>query len=142
MGATSAIDTRRIGWIGLGKTGLPVCERLAAQGFEVATLTRNPEGRERATRARLQNESKIAGVVATADIVVSAVSDDAPPLDIVFHAGRLKETLHASQIFVEISTVSPSASQRVAEAMSAIGVRYIRSPAARLRVGGSLGHGS
>ena len=54
MGATSAIDMRRIGWIGLGKTGLPVCERHSAQGFEVATLTRNPEGRARATWANLQ----------------------------------------------------------------------------------------
>jgi 3-hydroxyisobutyrate dehydrogenase-like beta-hydroxyacid dehydrogenase len=94
----------------------------------VATLTRNPEGRERATRANLQSESNIGGVVASADIVVSAVSDDAALLDIAFQAGGLKETLDVSQIFVEISTLSPSASRRVAEAMSAIGVGYIRSP--------------
>jgi NAD(P)-dependent dehydrogenase (short-subunit alcohol dehydrogenase family) len=76
--------------------GLPICERLAAQGFAVATLTRNPEGRERATRANLQSESKIGGVVASADIVVSAVSDDAALLDIVFRPGGLKELLHAT----------------------------------------------
>ena len=128
MGTASAFDTRRIGWIGLGKMGLPICERLVAQGFEVATLTRNPEGRERATRANLQSESKISGVVSSADLVVSAVSNDAALLDIVFQAGGLKETLDVSQIFVEISTFSPSASRRVAEAMSAIGVGDIRSP--------------
>jgi 3-hydroxyisobutyrate dehydrogenase len=69
MGTASAFDTRRIGWIGLGKMGLPICERLVAQGFEVATLTRNPEERERATRANLQSESKISGVVSNADLV-------------------------------------------------------------------------
>jgi 3-hydroxyisobutyrate dehydrogenase-like beta-hydroxyacid dehydrogenase len=68
------------------------------------------------------------GVVASANIVVSAISDDAALLDIVFKAGGLKETLHASQIFVEISTVSPNASRRVADAMSTIGVRYIDRP--------------
>jgi 3-hydroxyisobutyrate dehydrogenase-like beta-hydroxyacid dehydrogenase len=94
----------------------------------VATLTRNPEERERATRANLQSESKINGVASSADLVVSAVGDDAALLDIVFQAGGLKGTLDVSQIFVEISTVSPSASRRVAEAMSAIGVGYIRSP--------------
>jgi 3-hydroxyisobutyrate dehydrogenase-like beta-hydroxyacid dehydrogenase len=67
-------------------------------------------------------------VVSSADLVVSAVGDDAALLDIVFQAGGLKETLDVSQIFVEINTVSPSASRRVAEAMSAIGVGYIRSP--------------
>jgi 3-hydroxyisobutyrate dehydrogenase-like beta-hydroxyacid dehydrogenase len=114
MGTASAFDTRRIGWIGLGTMVLPICERLAAQEFEVATLTRNPEGRERATRANPQSESKIGGVGASVGIVVSTVSADSALLDMVFQAGGLKETLHASQIFVEISTVSPSTSRRVA----------------------------
>lgn len=128
MSAASALDRRRIGWIGLGKMGLPICERLAAQGFAVTALTRNPEGRERAARANLQSESRIGGVVTSADIVVSAISDGAALLDIVFKAGGLKERMDASQIFVEISAVSPDASRRVAEAMSAIGVGYIRAP--------------
>jgi 3-hydroxyisobutyrate dehydrogenase-like beta-hydroxyacid dehydrogenase len=128
MSTVTAPDKPRIGWIGLGKMGLPICERLAAQRFNVTTLTRNPEGRERAARANLQCDSAIRGVVDGAQIVVSAVSDDAALLDIVFKAGGLKETLNASQIFVEISTVSPDVSRRVADTMSAIGVDYIRSP--------------
>ena len=61
-------------------------------------------------------------------IVVSAITDDAALLDVVFKAGGLKATLTAAQTFVELSTVSPDASRRVAEAMSAIGVDYVRSP--------------
>jgi len=72
------------------------CERLAAQEFKVTTLTRNPEGRERAARANLQGEAEIGGFVAGAHILVSAVNDDAALLDIVFKAGGLKETLSAS----------------------------------------------
>ncbi len=93
MSAASALNRRRIGWIGLDKMGLPICERLAAQGFAVTALTRNPEGRERAARATLQSESRIGGVVTSADVVVSAISDDAALLDIVFKAGGLKEAL-------------------------------------------------
>jgi 3-hydroxyisobutyrate dehydrogenase-like beta-hydroxyacid dehydrogenase len=125
---STVADPPRIGWIGLGKMGLPICERLAAQGFKVTALTRNPEGRDRAVRADLHAESSIRDVVDGAEIVVSAISDDAALADIVFSAGGLKETLLASQIFVEISTVSPDISQRVADAMSAIGVDYVRSP--------------
>jgi 3-hydroxyisobutyrate dehydrogenase-like beta-hydroxyacid dehydrogenase len=40
---SAAADTQRIGWIGLGKMGLPICERLAAQSFKVTALTRNQE---------------------------------------------------------------------------------------------------
>ena len=128
MSTATTPDKPRIGWIGLGKMGLPICERLAARQFEVTALARNREGRERADGAKLGAESKIGGVVAGAQIVVSAISDDAALLDIVFKAGGLEETLNASQIFVEISTVSPDISRRVAEAMSAIGVDYVRSP--------------
>jgi 3-hydroxyisobutyrate dehydrogenase-like beta-hydroxyacid dehydrogenase len=108
--------------------GLPICERLAAHGFRVTALTRNHHSRDRAAEGHLDGQSSIRGVVDHASIVVSAVSDDAALLDIVFKTGGLKETLNAAKTFVDISTVSPEASRRVAEAMSAIGVDYIRSP--------------
>jgi 3-hydroxyisobutyrate dehydrogenase-like beta-hydroxyacid dehydrogenase len=128
MNTARAPEGAKIGWIGLGKMGLPICERLAAKGFPVTALTRSGERRERATRAGVRSVSAIADTVDGADIFVSAISDDAALLDIVFKAGGLKETLTASQTFVEISTVSPNASRRVAEAMAAIGVDYVRSP--------------
>jgi hypothetical protein len=62
MSKATTPDKPRIGWIGLGKMGLPICQRLAAQQFKLTTLTRNPEGRARADRGNLQGESKIGGV--------------------------------------------------------------------------------
>ena len=126
MSTATTPDKPQIGWIGLGKMGLPICERLVTQGFEVATLTRNPEGRERATRETFK-ASQISGVVSSADLVVSAVSDDAaaryrfPGWWTEGDAGRvadIRRNRHGS----------PNASRRVAEAMSAIAVGYIRRP--------------
>ena len=125
--ATSPAEPR-IGWIGLGKMGQPICERLASRGYQVTALARNDATRERAARAGLQSSRDIRGVVEAADIVVSAISDDAALLDIVFRAGGLKETLNGRHTFVETSTVSPDSSRRVAEAMAEIGVDYVRSP--------------
>ena len=128
MSTAAAPERPKIGWIGLGRMGLPICERLAAHPFPLTALTRSAEGQERAARAGLQSASTIGGVIDGAAIVVSAVSDDAAMLDVVFKPGGLKEALNASQTFVEISTVSPNASRRVAEVMAAIGVGYVRSP--------------
>jgi 3-hydroxyisobutyrate dehydrogenase-like beta-hydroxyacid dehydrogenase len=108
--------------------GLPICVRLSARGFEVTALARNADGRDRAAQAGIRSGADLQSVVVGAQIVVSAISDDAALLDIVFRAGGLKETLSATQTFVEISTVSPEASRRVAETMTAIGVDYVRSP--------------
>ena len=54
-------------------------------------------------------------------IVVSAISDDAALLHVDFGPAGLKDTLNASQAFVDVSTVSPDASRRVVDAMSAVG---------------------
>jgi 3-hydroxyisobutyrate dehydrogenase-like beta-hydroxyacid dehydrogenase len=112
MNTARAPEGAKIGWIGLGKMGLPICERLAAHGFPVTALTRSAEHREQAARVGVRSASGIAGAVDGAGIVVSAISDDAALLDIAFKVGGLKETLTASQTFVEISTVSPNASRR------------------------------
>ena len=128
MSATQVPDKPRIGWIGLGKMGLPICARLAARGFEVTALARNADGRERAAQAGIRSDATLRSVAEGAQIVASAISDDAALLDIVFRAGGLRETLNATQTFVETSTVSPGASRRVAETMAAIGVDYVRSP--------------
>ena len=45
MTTAAARNKPRIGWIGLGKMGLPICERLAAHGFEVTALSRSADGR-------------------------------------------------------------------------------------------------
>lgn len=128
MSAAQVPEKLRIGWIGLGKMGLPICERLSAHGFEVTALARNADGSQRAAGAGLRSDAAIRRVVEGAQIVVSAISDDVALLDIVFKAGGLKETLDATQTFAEISTVSPDVSRRVAEAMAVIGVNYVRSP--------------
>jgi 3-hydroxyisobutyrate dehydrogenase-like beta-hydroxyacid dehydrogenase len=39
MSKATRPDKPRIGWIDLGKMGLPICERLAAQQFQLTTLT-------------------------------------------------------------------------------------------------------
>jgi hypothetical protein len=45
MSAASALGRLRTGWIGVGKMGLPICERRMARRLAVTTLRRNPEAR-------------------------------------------------------------------------------------------------
>ena len=63
MNTARAPEGAKIGWIGLGKMGLPICERLAAHAFPVTALTRSTEHREQATQVGVRSASGIAGVV-------------------------------------------------------------------------------
>jgi len=119
---------RKVGWIGLGKMGLPICQRLRSAGFEVAAFCRSAEKAALATSNGLEVARTLAETARGREFVASAVTDDKALLDIALSDGGLAQSLAGAQIFVEMSTVSPAASRRVAEALSRKGCAYLRSP--------------
>jgi len=118
----------RIGWIGMGKMGLPICTRLRGAGFHVKVLCRNAAAVSVATANGFEAAHTIAETAEGADVVASAISDDKALLDIALGSGGLKDCLSRQQVYIDTSTVSPQASIEVAEAMSRLGCAYLRSP--------------
>ena len=128
MGDMSLATIKNIGWIGLGKMGLPICVRLKAAGFNVTAFCRSAAAEAVAAESGFAIARTIAETAKGADVVVSAISDDKALLDIVFGAGGLNESLVGEQMFIDTSTVSPDASSRVAEALARKGCAYLRAP--------------
>jgi len=118
----------RIAWIGMGKMGLPICVRLRGAGFAVTALCRNSASAKNAAANGFTVARSIAETVDGAEVVFSAISDDKALFDVVFANGGLQDRLTAAQVYVDISTVSPEASARVAQALSPLGCAYLRSP--------------
>jgi 3-hydroxyisobutyrate dehydrogenase-like beta-hydroxyacid dehydrogenase len=118
----------RIGWIGMGKMGLPICKRLQGAGFRVTVLCRNVASEAIATTNGFEVARTISETAKGADVVVSAISDDKALFEITLADGGLKDCLSREQIYIDASTVSPEASARVAEALSHIGCSYLRAP--------------
>src|ERR1700677_611032 len=118
----------QIGWIGMGKMGLPICKRLLAAGFRVRVLCRNGATESIATTNGFEVTRTISETAKGADLVASAISDDKALVDIALADGGLQDCLSREQVYVDMSTVSPEASARVAEALSRIGCVYLRAP--------------
>jgi 3-hydroxyisobutyrate dehydrogenase-like beta-hydroxyacid dehydrogenase len=123
----------KIGWIGAGKMGLPICKRLQSAGFDVTALARNAERASELQEAGLQTSDSIRNIAAASDIVFVSITDDLALHDVVFASG-LADAMNPSTIFIDISTVSPAASAKVATKLAARKVSYLRSP-----VSGSTG---
>ena len=117
-----------IGWIGMGKMGLPICLRLRDAGFRLKVFSRNSATATVATANGFEVAHTIGDTARGADVVVSAISDDNALLDIVTGSGGLGESLSRGQIYVDTSTVSPDASAAVAKAIVHIGCAYMRAP--------------
>ncbi|HXT06693.1 MAG TPA: NAD(P)-dependent oxidoreductase [Roseiarcus sp.] len=119
---------RKIGWIGMGKMGLPICKRLKGAGFRVTVLCRSGDKEGLAIANGFEIARTVGDAVTGADFVLSAVSDDRALLDVALGEGGLKDSLTGAQIYVDASTVSPAASAQVAGALAPVGCAYLRAP--------------
>ncbi|MBX3570374.1 MAG: NAD(P)-dependent oxidoreductase [Rhizobiaceae bacterium] len=118
----------RIGWIGLGKMGLPMAQRIREAGNPVTAFARSDASAAKAESAGYAAVRDMAGLAAASDVVFSAISDDAALHDAITAEGALASHLKKGQTYIDTSTVSPEASEAVARLLDARGVLYLRAP--------------
>lgn len=124
-----------IGWIGVGKMGGPMSRRLIEAGYRVLVLDRDSHNRALAASAGAEIVADVSAMAAEADLVFSIIPDDAVLRDIVCQAGGLAGSMARGGAFVDMSTVSPQASEAVAALLAGAGIDYLRAP-----VSGSTGN--
>jgi 3-hydroxyisobutyrate dehydrogenase len=115
-----------VGWIGVGKMGLPMAGHLLAAGHGVVAHDVADAGVAALVERGATRAASAAEVARGASIVFSSLPHDAAlravalgPDGVLAHAPR-------GALFADTSTVSPSVSGEVATAAEARGVRYLR----------------
>lgn len=117
-----------IGWIGLGKMGLPMAANILAAGYPLALFNRSPQKAEALLEKGARYIERVPDLARTSDIVFSMVADDKALLGIASGTAGVLENLRPGSIFVDMSTVSPATSETVASAARHHDVRYLRAP--------------
>ena len=118
----------RVGWVGVGRMGQAMCERLLVAGHNLTVWNRTPE--------RAAPVVELGASVAedprdllTNQAVFSMVLDDAALHDVYLGTtGLLSCDRPTDAVLVDCSTVSPAASAVVAEAALARGVAFLAAP--------------
>ncbi|HZD28203.1 MAG TPA: NAD(P)-binding domain-containing protein, partial [Xanthobacteraceae bacterium] len=123
-----AANKQKIGWIGVGRMGGPMAERLLKAGYDVAIWNR--------TRAKAEPLAKIGGKVADnlldlkdVDVLFSIVSTG-KDLDQVYF-GKNSVTGHGGKlpkIFVDCSTISVEESAAIRDRLAQLGCDYVAAP--------------
>jgi 3-hydroxyisobutyrate dehydrogenase-like beta-hydroxyacid dehydrogenase len=119
---------QKIGWIGLGKMGLPMSGNLIKAGYSltVYNLTEE-ETKEMADQGARVADSPEA-VATDADVIISMISDDSALEAVSFGPDGAFQGAKPGAIYIDMSTVSPGSSARVAEAANNKGITYLRAP--------------
>jgi 3-hydroxyisobutyrate dehydrogenase-like beta-hydroxyacid dehydrogenase len=112
-----------VGWIGLGKLGLPIAVRIAGAGYSVLGYDRAAERMELAAASGVR-ASDLAGAC-RAGVVFSSLPDDRV---LLATSDGLLAAMPEGSVFIDTSTVGPEASAEVARRAAGRGVRYLRLP--------------
>jgi len=121
----------RIGFLGLGIMGSRMAALLARAGFPMTVWTHTPG--KAAAWAAAHGESAVAvdtpaEVASLSDIVVSMVVDGEQVAAVLLGEDGVIEAARADLLCVDMSTISPGDSRRIAGALAERGVRMLDAP--------------
>jgi 3-hydroxyisobutyrate dehydrogenase len=128
-------DGLRVGWIGTGVMGSPMCGHLLAAGFPVKVFNRS---KERALSLVEQGAQWCASPAATAegvDVVVTIVGYPADVRQVVLGEQGVLATAAEGTTIVDMSTSEPQLAQEIFDAAAAKGVSSLDAPVS----GGDVG---
>ncbi len=127
----------QLGFIGIGVMGRPMTLNLLKAGHEVTIYARHPE--KPAVQEVLQAGARLApsarAVAMTSEIVITMVPNSAQVEEVVTGSQGLLEGARNGLIIIDMSTISPSISRKLAQTAASKGVHFLDAPVS----GGSQG---
>jgi len=113
----------RIGFIGLGRMGRPMAANLVGKGFDVVANDVNPAAVEGFTAMALPE------LAAACEILVTVLPNSQVVEEVV---GSVLPGLAAGSLVMDMSTVAPATTDRMAALAAERGVGYVDAPIGRL----------
>ncbi|MEE9274026.1 MAG: 3-hydroxyisobutyrate dehydrogenase [bacterium] len=118
----------RLGFIGVGEMGGRMVPHLLAAGHEVTVVDVNPEAVRRAVAAGAK-EGKSPGEVALAcDAVLTSLPTGKEIEEVYLGEGGLLDAAREGQLFIDLSTVDPGTSRRLAGEAAGRGALAVDAP--------------
>ncbi len=119
---------RRIGFIGLGVMGGPMCRNLLKAGYRVTAYDIRTEAvRDMAQSGAVPGASPKA-VAAAADVVITMLPDSPQVKEVVLGPEGVLAGAAAGSILIDMSSIAPAVAREIGAAASARGVRFLDAP--------------
>jgi len=117
-----------IGFIGLGIMGRPMLANLLKAGYQAVAYDCNAAAVAAAVTAGAEAATSNAEVARKASILVTMLPDGPQVEEAVLGAGGVLEGAAAGTLIIDMSSINPLISQKVAAACAAKGVDFIDAP--------------
>jgi 4-hydroxybutyrate dehydrogenase/sulfolactaldehyde 3-reductase len=125
-------ESVNIGFVGLGNMGRPLASSLRRKGFSLAVYDIVPAAMEPLIAAGATKAASVADLARTSDVVFTILPDSAAVDAVVSGPDGVLAHLPAGGTLVEMSTIDPRVTDRLAAAAAAKNIGFVDAPVGRL----------
>ena len=118
----------QIGFVGLGIMGKPMSKNLLKAGYSLVVFDIAPGPVAELTQAGAAQGATCADTASQADIVIAMLPDGPEVERAILGDGGVLEGARRGSVIVDMSSISPMVSQKVAAACEAKGVDFVDAP--------------
>jgi 4-hydroxybutyrate dehydrogenase/sulfolactaldehyde 3-reductase len=122
----------RVGFIGLGNMGRPMASNLCRKGFALTVFDINPEPMRVLQQLGARAAKDCIAVAAASDIVFTMLPDSSHVDEVLMGPGCVLQTLRPGGVVVDMSTIDPMVTDRLAATAIARGCAFVDAPVGRL----------
>jgi 2-hydroxy-3-oxopropionate reductase len=118
----------QIGFIGLGIMGKPMARNLIKAGFPITVHNRSRAKVDELVKEGAASAPSAQEVASGADIIITMLPNS-PDVELVaLGPNGLKSGAKAGQLFIDMSTINPVVSQKIANELAPLGIAMIDAP--------------
>ena len=118
----------KIGFIGTGTMGQPMLANLVKKGFQAIAYDTAPAALSAAERLGAERTGSAAQAAAAGELVITMLPSSANVEAAYLGAGGIIEGVAAGRLCVDMSTIDPGTSRRVAARLKERGIRFLDAP--------------
>ncbi|WP_349017647.1 2-hydroxy-3-oxopropionate reductase [Streptomyces sp. AgN23] len=128
QGEALSTTPRKIAFIGLGIMGSPMAANLVKAGHTVTGYNRSQPAIDKLVAAGGKGAGSVAEAVADAEVVITMVPADPQVEEVVLGEGGVLENVKPGTLVIDMSSITPQTSVKVATAAKEKGVRTLDAP--------------
>src|ERR1700691_2913612 len=117
-----------VGFVGLGIMGRPMLRNLLKAGHTVIAYGRTPATLDSVVAEGAQRASSHADVGARAEIIITMLPDGPEVEEVILGVTGILSGAKPGSLIIDMSSISPLVSQKVAAACGATGVDFLDAP--------------
>ena len=118
----------RIGFIGLGIMGAPMAANLLDAGHPLTVHNRSPQAAAQLRSRGAQVAASPREAASGSDVVITMLPDSPDVEAVVLGDDGVIEGIGEGALFIDMSTIAPASSRRIAQELAARGVQAIDAP--------------